>query len=101
INGTTVMENAVDSLGGFAVRGGSLQVQSDVDPSDHEHAFLFLHLTDSLRCQPVACRGDLAHLQCASKGSRESTGCGGHDAVERRRVRLERARRNLVILLAT
>jgi hypothetical protein len=74
-------------------------MQPDVNASDHEDlVFGLFDFTDRLAGQPVAVRPDIARLQRASEGPRQSAGCGRDDVVERGRARLEGPGSDLVML---
>jgi hypothetical protein len=70
-----------------------------VNATDHENVVVgFLDLTDGLAREAVAIGPDLARLQRAPEGSRQSAGGGRDDVIERGRARLEGAGRDLVVL---
>ncbi len=67
-------------------------------PDDEDLVFRFLDFTDRLAGQAVAVSPDVARLQRASEGPRQSVGCGRDDVVERRRSRFEGPGGNLIVL---
>ena len=87
----------MDPPGGFEVGRRSLEMEIDVDPADDQDAVLQLDFTDGFGDQPAPRSVDLARLQRASEGPRESTRRGGDDVVEGRRVGTEDLRRDLVM----
>ena len=86
------------SLGGVALlRRAALERVVDPNPLYDEHAILDLDVPFGIRRQVALPSLDPARLQRASQCSGQSTGCGRDDVIERRRVRLERARRGMVM----
>ncbi len=67
-------------------------------PDDEDLVFRFLDFPDRLAAQAVTVSPDVARLQRASEGPRQSASCSGDDVVERRRVRLEGPGSDLVVL---
>lgn len=76
---------AVHTLHGFSVLLASLQAVGDVDPTDHEHTPLLLHLPTHVGRQSPATCIDPARLQRASEGPGQSTAGSGDDIIERSR----------------
>lgn len=73
--------------------------EPDVDTADHQHVvFGFFDLPGGRCGQPLPGRLDPARLQRASEGAGESARGGGDHVVERGRVRLNAAGRDLVML---
>jgi hypothetical protein len=68
------------------VFGTVCKAVAHVDPFDHKHFFFQHHDAFSDRAEPPLARVDSARLQRAPQGSRESTGGGGNDVVQRGRV---------------
>jgi hypothetical protein len=74
-------------------------MQPQVNPPDDEDLVIgFLDFTDRPAGQAVAFSRDVARLQRASEGPRQSASCSGDDVVERRRVRLEGPGSNFIVL---
>jgi hypothetical protein len=79
---------AVNPLSHGPLGGIELQLVSYVDaPDNQDIAFLF-DFTGSLRYETSFTCRDVARLQRASKGSRQSTRCGCHHVIQCRGVRL-------------
>lgn len=74
----------VGSFGGFALLLGTPdQPVAHANTLQHQHSVFKLHVPLSLTAQ-LAFRGvDPARLQRATEGAGESTGCGGHQIIER------------------
>jgi hypothetical protein len=53
-----------------------------MNPADHKNVSLELNFARGFGCELVVARVDLARLQRASEGSRESTRCCGYDVIE-------------------
>src|SRR5438132_4270070 len=88
VDRTVLRVEPVHALRCLPLLRSALQGQLHVDAPDHQRAAFQLHLAFGLRGQlPGGC-GDLTRLQRASVGPDESTGCGGHQIVERRGVGL-------------
>jgi hypothetical protein len=81
----------------FVLRA-SLEHVVNPDPFDDQHPALDLDLTLYLRGQMTLAGFDLARFQRATQGSGQSTGGRGDDVVEGSGVRVERARRRMVML---
>ena len=64
----------------------SFQRVADADPLDHEDLVLDVDLALRLRAQSPFTRVDPARLQRATQGAGESTGGGGDNIIEGRRV---------------
>ena len=75
-----------------------LQLQANMDAADDEHTLIFLNFAYGFTPQPSFRSINLTRFQRASEGSSESTSGGRDDVVERRRMRIEFVRRNLVVL---
>jgi len=70
-----------------------------VNSPDDEHVVLGqFDFTDRFAGQPLAVSPDVARLQRAPEGPRQSAGRGGDDVVERRGARLEGGGGDLVVL---
>ena len=59
-----------------------------MDALDCQHTLVLLHFADGFRKQAALPCGNLASFQRAPEGSRESTGSGRDNVVERRGMRL-------------
>jgi hypothetical protein len=81
IDGTFVLEETVNPLGGLTVFGCGFQMQADVYAAYHQNPLLHFHFTGSLRHEPLIASRDLTRLQRASKGAGESTGRGGNHVI--------------------
>ena len=78
---------------------GRPQTHPDVNSPDDEHVVLGqFDFTDRFAGQPLAVSPDVARLQRAPEGPRQSAGRGGDDVVERRGARLEGGGGDLVVL---
>jgi hypothetical protein len=77
----------METLRDLAVCGIELQVVGDVDTANDEHLPVQFDLTGCVRGQPPLAGRDPARLQRAPKGAGESPGGGGHDVIQRGRVR--------------
>lgn len=97
IDRAVVGVHRVHALNRFTRLGRSLQVVDDVNASYDQDLILRLYLARHLRRQALAARVDLARLQRAPEGSRESTASGGNDVIERRGVRLRDLRAHAVV----
>jgi hypothetical protein len=86
------------ALGGCPLVLARLEMEPDVNSSNDQDLVLGLDFTDSVAGQPIAVRLDVARLQRAPEGPGQSTGGGRDHVVERRGTRLERPRRNPVML---
>jgi len=79
------------------VRGDFFQCEYDVNSAEHQHTFLDLDFAARHRRQPVPTRHDLARLQRAPQGSKESTACRSHDIIDGRGVRIRHLTLNAVM----
>jgi hypothetical protein len=68
------------------------------DALDHEHAIVILDLADRLDLVALRIDFDLTRLQRAREGARQSAAGGGHNVVERRRVRRVLVRLDAIVL---
>jgi hypothetical protein len=74
-------------------------MQPDVNPSNDEDLVVgFLDFADRLTGEAVAVGLDVARVQRASEGPRQSAGRGRDDVVERRRARFEGSGGHLIVL---
>lgn len=78
----------VRSLRGLPLVPTKLQMIPNVNPLDHEHFVFRLNLPSDFRKQPAVARGNLARLQRAPEGARESPAGRGHDVIKGGCVRL-------------
>jgi hypothetical protein len=86
------------SLRGVALlRRAAFQHVVDPNPLDDEHAILDLDIPFGLRREVALTSFDPTRLQRATQGAGQSTSRRRHDVVERRCVRLEAARRGVVV----
>ena len=88
----------MDALGRLPLGFRRLQPEPDVESANNQHLVLEFDFADRFRYQTLVRSVDLTRFQRASKGSRKSTGRGGDDVIESGRVRLDRSRRNFVVL---
>jgi hypothetical protein len=88
VHRTLLFVDPVNAFDRLAMFRRSVEVVDDVDPSDDEHALFGFDLPGDVRLQAAAAGVDLARLQRAPKGAGQSPSRGGHDVVQRRRVRL-------------
>jgi hypothetical protein len=82
----------------FAASGVDLEVVPDVDPAQHQHTAVLLHLAGDFPDQIVIAKLDLARCQRAGKSARESATSRGDDVVDRRRVRFHAIHLDTVVL---
>ena len=92
-----VGEHAVHPFGGLFLIRQRLQMESDVNPPDHQDAFFQFHFAGRIRHQAIARGTDFARLQRAPEGTRQSTGRTGDDVVDRGRVWFEQVWRNFIV----
>jgi hypothetical protein len=76
----------------------AVELISDPDPFDHQHAAFHLDVTLGLRAQMALTGFDLARLQRATQGPGQSTGRRGDDVVEGGGLRVVLAGGRLVVL---
>jgi hypothetical protein len=77
---------------------GRLEIQPDVNPLDHEDLVVrALDFTDRFAGEAVTIGPDVARLQRASEGPRQSAGRSGDDVVERGCPRLDGTGSDLVV----
>ena len=93
-----VREEAVNALGGLAMRRIRAQPKLDVDAPDDEYVLLGLDLADSFGDQASVARWNLTRIQRASESPAQSTSSAGYDVVECRGARRIGIRWNLVML---
>ena len=87
---------SVDALDGVSRLLRRDDFVDHVDALDDQYVLLELDL--SARHTSETLDGDLARFQRASEGTGQSAGRSGHDVIERRGVRLDLRRINLVVL---
>jgi hypothetical protein len=74
-------------------------MEANVNAPDHEHpVFGLFDFADGLAGEAITVGPDVARLQRASEGPRESAGGGRDDIVKGRRARLEGPGGNLIVL---
>ena len=98
IHGALVCEESVDAAGRLPVPFLGLQPQFGVDAADHQDVVFRLDFAHGLGNQPRVRRINVTRFQRASEGAGESTGGGGDNVIERRRVRFEHFGRHLIML---
>ena len=84
---TETSVKAVNPLDVRAALVGDTEPIVDPDPLDHEDVILGLDLADGFDLILLRIDFDLARLQRAGESAGQSAARGGHDVVERRRVR--------------
>ena len=90
--------HAVCAFDCFSRASLSDDVVDDVDAPYHKHTIFGLYLAPDFSRQMFIARIDLARLQRAPEGADQSTAGGGHNIVERRRMRLGNLRADAVVL---
>ena len=99
VHGTELRKHPVHPLRCRPLLRGCLELQPETDSSNDEHlVFGLLDFTDRVTDEAVAISPDVARLQRAAKGSRQSAGCSRDNVVERRSVRLESRGVHLIVL---
>jgi hypothetical protein len=89
VHRTFLLEYFVSALRGrHFLTWDALQLENDVDAAKHENALFNLDIAVGRRCKLTTARSDVARLQRAPKGAKQSTTSGGNDVVERCRMRL-------------
>lgn len=89
--------NAVHALDRFSRFCGRLDVVNNMNATDHKHAVFGLDFASDFRRQMFIACVDLARLQRASEGARESTTGRGDDVVKRGRMGLGNLGVDLVV----
>jgi hypothetical protein len=98
IDRAAVGEETVHTICGISVRLFGLQFQDDVDAANHEDVIFELNFSDRFRHQSSIRSIYLTRLQRAPEGSDQSTRRSRDDVIQRRGVRFQDGRRNLVVL---
>jgi hypothetical protein len=86
------------TLGHFPFVHRQAQVIGHMNPPHHQDIIFFLDFTDGLRDEATFARRNFARLQRAAKGAGQSTGCRGHEVVERRGVWVRLGRTDAVVV---
>jgi len=86
------------ALGILPPVSGHAQAVVDGDSLDHQHVVLGFNLANRLYLEAVPLDFDLTRFQRAGKGAGQSAAGRGYHVVERRRMRRELLRRNVVML---
>src|SRR5207248_73048 len=89
---------SMHALGILPPVSGHAQAVVDGDSLDHQHVVLGFNLANRLYLEAVPLDFDLTRFQRAGKGAGQSAAGRGYHVVERRRMRRELLRRNVVML---